>query len=276
MKISDTLRDAAQQLEAVSDTPRLDAELLMAHALGVSRSELLLGRMGSPAPHAFGPLLARRMAFEPLAYITEAQEFWGLDFRVTSDVLIPRGDSETLIEAAIEFCKDGPPQRILDLGTGSGALLLAALSHWPSASGMGTDQSEAALAIAAENARTLDMDARARFVRADWRAENWASALEGQYDLILCNPPYVETDADLKPNVRDYEPHDALFAGADGLDDYKILIPALAELRMPDAPVIFEIGAAQDDAVADIAREHGYRTELRRDLAGHPRALILQ
>ena len=141
---------------------------------------------------------------------------------------------------------------------------------------MGTDQSEAALAIAAENARTLDMHARARFVRADWRTENWASALEGQYDLILCNPPYVETDADLKPNVRDYEPHDALFAGADGLDDYKILIPALAELRMPDAPVIFEIGAAQDEAVADIAREHGYRTELRRDLAGHPRALILQ
>ena len=276
MTVAETLRIAAKQLADVSDAPRLDAELLMAHALGVSRSDLLLNKMQGAAPHSFGPLLSRRMAYEPLAYITGTQEFWGLDLHVSPDVLIPRGDTETLIEAAIDVLKGNPPQRILDLGTGSGALLLAALSHWPDAAGVGIDQSEAALKIAQGNAQSLDMADRADLQKCDWRRDGWMQRLNGPFDLILCNPPYVETAAKLEPNVRDYEPHDALFAGAQGLDDYTLLIPQLHHLRAADAPIIFEIGAGQGLSVAEIAHINGYKTTLRHDLAGLSRALILR
>uniref|UniRef100_UPI003593EF5F N5-glutamine methyltransferase family protein n=1 Tax=Blastomonas sp. TaxID=1909299 RepID=UPI003593EF5F len=145
MIVAYALRSATQALADISDTPRLDSELLMADALGVSRSALLLGRMHDPVPSGFAPRLARRAAHEPLAYITGRQEFWGLDLVVSPAVLIPRADSETLIEAAMDVCAKCPPARILDLGTGSGALLLAALTIWPDAHGTGSDASEAAL-----------------------------------------------------------------------------------------------------------------------------------
>ncbi len=275
MRVAETLRIASQQFEAVSDTPRLDAELLMAHALGISRSDLLLGHMQSETPAAFAPLCARRIAHEPIAYITGVQQFWGLDLHVTPAVLIPRADSETVIEAAIEVLADNAPQRILDLGTGSGALLLAALSHWPNARGVGIDRSAGALDIARKNAARLGMDARAVFLSCDWRKDDWTKTLGGPFDLVLANPPYVETAAELAANVTDYEPHDALFAGTEGLDDYRILIPTLPAVLTPGAPAIFEIGAGQADSVAALAHARGYKTALRRDLAGLARAMIL-
>jgi release factor glutamine methyltransferase len=188
-------------------------------------------------------------------------------------VLIPRADSETLIEAAIEaFAGRAAPARILDLGTGSGALLLAALSAFPDALGVGVDASAAALAIASHNAQAVGFGARAAFQNLSWRDAGWADAL-GQFDLILCNPPYVEDGAPLDATVALYEPHSALFAGTEGLDDYRILLPQIPALLSAAGAAIFEIGYTQGDAVSDLARKSGLSTEMRRDLGGNPRAL---
>lgn len=232
------LSDAAQRLSGVSKSARLDAELLMAHALGISREALLLARLGDVAPADFAGLLARRLASEPVAYITGMRDFWTIALAVTPAVLIPRADSETLMEAAVAHFGDSGPKRVLDLGTGSGALLLAALSQWPGATGLGVDASEAALGVARANAQRLGLGERARFVLGDWGA-----GLDGLFDLILCNPPYVESGASLFSEVADYEPDSALFAGADGLDDYRRLMPQLARLMAPAAIVALEIGA---------------------------------
>ena len=218
---------------------------------------------------------ARRSAHEPVAYITGSAEFYGLDLQVSPAVLIPRGDSETLIEAAREhFGTRAAPQRILDLGTGSGALLLAALSLWPEAEGLGLDASMPALRVAQCNATKLDMAARARFLRRSWRKGNWHRDL-GTFDLILCNPPYVEDAAALDPQVRDHEPASALFAGAEGLDDYRILLPQIRPLLTNIGIAIFEIGAAQQGAVGEIARNQGFSPRFCKDLAKRPRAMIV-
>jgi release factor glutamine methyltransferase len=273
--VGEAIRSAAERLAATSDTARLDAELLMAHALGVTRSDLLLRHLRDPAPMGFAALVERRARHEPVAHILGRQEFYGLDLRVTSDTLIPRGDSETLIEAAREWFADRePPARILDLGTGTGALLLAALSLWLGAEGVGIDASEAALAVAQENAAALGMGDRVVMRLADWRQERWTEGL-GCFDLILCNPPYVEEEAELAPSVRDHEPARALFAGAEGLDDYRVLIPALRGLLAPGAPAILEIGSGQAAAVGELAGAAGFAAALHRDLADRPRALLL-
>jgi len=276
MPVSQALRAATQALGAVSDTPRLDAELLMAHALGVDRSALLTRHMDDAEPAAFAALLARRLGHEPVAYILGRQEFWSLDLMVSPAVLIPRGDSETLIEAAIDTLAGSPPAGILDLGTGSGALLLAALHVWPQARGIGIDASAAALAIAQANADSLGLADRATLRRVDWTTPGWTAAVGSGFDLVLANPPYIAEDAVLAPMVRDHEPHAALFAGGEGLDAYRRLIPALAMLVAPGGAAIFEIGAGQYDAVAAIAGAAGWDSACRQDLAGHPRALILR
>jgi release factor glutamine methyltransferase len=267
-----TLRDAATRLAATSNTPRLDAEVLMAHALGVSRSELLLRHMDEDVPGGFATLLDRRLAHEPVAYITAMQEFYGLEFRVTRDVLIPRSDSEVLVEAALAACPGA--QRVLDCGTGSGALLLAVLSHLPEARGIGMDRSQAALEIASANAAALSI-AGATFVECDWSAPDWAADL-GTFDLILANPPYVEESADLAASVRDYEPAGALFAGPEGLDAYRVLVPQLPGLLAPGGIALCEIGAMQADAVAEIANRAGFSIKLHRDLEERPRVLQLR
>lgn len=272
--VADAIRAATRRL-APSETARIDAELLMAHALGMARSDMLLRAMQDAAPADFTALIDRRAGHEPVAYITGHQEFYGLDLAVSPAVLIPRGDSETLIEAAkAAFADRNPPTRICDLGTGSGALLLAALSVWPEAEGIGIDASPGAVEVAAANADRLLPQARCRIGTGDWRADGWAQSL-GRFDLVLCNPPYVEVAAALDPDVRDFEPYSALFAGAEGLDDYQVLIPQLPGLLAPGGLAVLEIGHRQGESVTAIGRENGLAATLCHDLAGRPRALIL-
>ena len=292
--IAEALRAAAQRLAVTSDTARLDAELLMAHVLGVSRSDLLLRHMGAPAPSAFAALVERRAAHEPVAYILGHKGFYGLELEVSPAVLIPRADTETLVEAAREAFSDRAPERILDLGTGSGALLLAALTVWPRAEGLGFDRSAEALFVAIRNAQRhantpiafvgsgpTELPAErtdrgfARFIQGDWRQRGWRKHL-GRFDLVLCNPPYVEDATELGRDVREWEPAEALFAGPEGLDDYRIVIGELPKLLTEGGVAVVEIGATQERAVASIAAAAGFTSELRRDLGGRPRALILR
>jgi release factor glutamine methyltransferase len=263
-----TLSAATEALKIVSTTPRLDAELLLAHALNTTREALILG--DSPQiPPGFIKLVERRLAHEPIAYILGTRDFWSITLRVTPAVLIPRPDSETLIDAALaHFGRQGPP-RILDLGTGSGALLLAALSEWPDSSGLGVDMSLAALEIAAENATNLGLDSRAKFQQNDW-----GMGLNEMFNLLLINPPYVEASAVLDPQVSDHEPSSALYAGPDGLSDYKTIIPQLPSLLSPDGIACIEIGSTQRVAVTNLLESHGMSVTVRKDIAGHDRCLI--
>ncbi|MCB2080547.1 MAG: peptide chain release factor N(5)-glutamine methyltransferase, partial [Novosphingobium sp.] len=214
-----------------------------------------------------------RRRHEPVAHIIGQQEFYGLPFRVTPDVLIPRGDSEVLVEAALAACPDA--RRVLDCGTGSGALLLAVLANLPKATGAGIDRSDAALAIAAINATALDLQDRARMVAANWDEPGWTAKIDPPYDLVLANPPYVETEADLAPSVRDYEPGGALFAGLQGLDAYRSLIPQLPNILSKNGMAFLEIGATQADPVSAIAGDSGFAVRVHRDLANRPRVLEL-
>ncbi|EQB33283.1 peptide chain release factor N(5)-glutamine methyltransferase [Sphingobium ummariense] len=268
MSVAEALRDAAERLGPASGTPRLDAELLLAHALGLSRADLLLRQRDLSVPAAFDALLARRMAGEPVAYIVGTRDFWTLSLRVTPDVLIPRPDSETLMEAAIAHFAGRAPQRVLDLGTGSGALLLAALDQWPLATGLGVDISPAALAVAQDNADRLGMASRAAFRRGDW-----AEGVSGPFDLILVNPPYIARSAALSGDVL-HEPEGALFAGPEGLDDYRRIAPQLPSLLAPGGVALLEIGYDQAAAVGNILGAQGLAVSVRRDLAGHDRCLL--
>lgn len=266
--VAEALRHATARLSAITDTPRLDAELLLAHALGITRERLILDPP-SAVPEAFEALVQRRLAHEPLAYITGTRDFWTITLAVGPGVLIPRPDSETLIEAArAHFTGKTPPARILDLGTGPGTLLLAALSEWPDARGLGVDASVAALDYARRNGDALGLANR-----VDWRHGNWAEGLEGTTDLILCNPPYVETDAALTPEVLN-EPYGALFAGADGLDDYRTLAPQIVRLIAPGGCACIEIGHTQADAVTALLEAQGLAVALRQDLGGRDRCLV--
>ena len=183
---------------------------------------------------------------------------------------MPRPDSETLIDAAVERFGPRGPATILDLGTGPGTLLLAALDQWPQARGLGIDRSEDALAYARRNAARLGLGDR-----TELRLGDWGEGIEGRFDLVLANPPYVAADADLPPDVADHEPAAALFAGADGLDDYRRLAPQLPRLIAPGGIACVEIGAGQKQAVAALFGAAGLRVASRDDLAGVARCLVL-
>lgn len=269
--INRALSRATQQLSLTSDTPRLDAELLMAHALNIERDTLLLSPPSAPVPVHFAGLIERRLANEPIAYITGKRAFWNIELEVGPGVLIPRPDSETLIVAAIEHFAGTPgPMRILDLGTGPGTLLLAALDQWPGATGLGVDLSEEALGYARGNARRLGLANRAFFRRGDW-----ARGVSEIFDLVLINPPYVAEDAELAPEVAEHEPAEALFAGSEGLDDYRRLAPEVGRLIAPGGLATIEIGFDQAESVADLLEAHGLKPRLARDLAGRPRAMLI-
>lgn len=272
MTVALAIREAAEALAGVSDTPRLDAELLVAHVLGMSRSDMLLRAMDTPVPEGVARLVVRRLNREPVAYIVGRQEFYGREFQLNNQVLIPRGDSETVVRAAL--AAKPTAKRVLDLGVGSGALLLSVLAELPAATGIGIDASTMAWLIAAANIESLQLKGRAQIYNIDWNDPAMMTQL-GTFDLVLANPPYVEDDAELAPEVRDHEPAQALFAGADGLDAYRVLIPQLDQLLEPDGVAVFEIGHTQAEAVTALAAAAGYGAELHRDLGNRPRALVL-
>lgn len=271
MKVRQALADAERRLAAIPGSPRQDAELLMAAALGAEMSGLHLRHLDDPVPAVFEVLLQRRLAREPIAYITGRAGFWTIELEVGPGVLIPRADTETLIEAAVDHFGKAGPGRVLDLGTGPGTLLLAALDQWRQATGIGVDRSQEALAFAGRNAAMLGMSDR-----ADFRLGDWDAGLDGPFDLILCNPPYIEDDAVLDPDVVLHEPAGALFAGADGLDDYRRLAPAIARLIAPDGLAALEIGMGQEAAVSALFVAAGFTVKSRADARGVARCLELR
>lgn len=253
------------------ESPRREARLLLAAALGCRPADLLTRTL---VPAGAGlDLAARRAAHEPLAHITGRREFWSLDLAVSPATLIPRPETETLIEAAVAAFPDrARVRRVLDLGTGTGALLLAALTEFPAAFGIGIDISEAAVILARRNAVSLGLSERTAFVTGDW-----ADSLSGRFDLVLANPPYVpavEIDA-LMPEVKDYEPRSALVGGLDGLAAYRRLLPELSRHLTNESAAIVELGAGQAAAVATLARCQGFTVERRADLAGMTRVLVM-
>ncbi|WP_294320773.1 peptide chain release factor N(5)-glutamine methyltransferase [uncultured Sphingomonas sp.] len=268
-----TLRQALTQATAriatLSDSPRLDAELLAAHSLGCTREAMLLARLDYPVPAAFEALVERRLTHEPVAYITGSRAFWTIDLLVGPGVLVPRADSETLIEAAVDHFAGRTPARILDLGTGPGTLLLAALAEWPQATGLGVDASAQALDYARRNGDALGMVDRVTWLEGDWTA-----GIDGPFDLILANPPYIGTGEALPHEVAGHEPGGALFAGVDGLDDYRRIVPELPRLLAPGGIATIEIGHEQGDAVLALVADVGLPARLVRDLGSRPRCVV--
>jgi release factor glutamine methyltransferase len=283
LTIREAIERAAGCLERAGvEDARLDAWLLLAHVRGEDRATLLAhatDELGAGDRQAFRRLVARRQAREPLAQIVGRKEFWSLDFLVTSDVLCPRADSETLVEAALSGlggrCVASHWRgRVLDLGTGSGCLLLALLRECRAAEGIGVDLSMAALGIARANGERLGLADRARWLRADWGSALAAASV----DLILANPPYIaDGDANsLAPEIRKFEPGAALFAGQEGLDAYKALAPDLCRLLRPGGLACLEVGAGQADAVEALLLQAGLEGRgRRRDLAGIERCVIV-
>jgi release factor glutamine methyltransferase len=210
------------------------------------------------------------MDHEPVAYILGYRDFWTIRLKVGPGVLIPRPDSETLIEAAVAHFGAAGPRHILDLGTGPGTLLFAAMSEWPGAHGVGVEASEAALGYARANAAALGLADRSELKRG-----NWADGLTGRFDLILCNPPYIADSEELMPDVARHEPAGALFAGADGLDDYRRIIPDLRRILAPAGLAVLEIGHTQHILVRELAEAAGFKVACRQDLGGRDRALLL-
>jgi len=265
------LAEAAARIARISETPRLDAELLMAHALGLPRNRMLLAHLDDRVPDGFASLVERRMQHEPVAHLTGLRGFWTIDLEVGPGAFIPRADSETLIEAAVAHFGDRAPETVLDLGTGPGTLLLAALDQWPQARGIGVERSAAARAYARRNVARLGLADRAAIV-----AGVWAQAIDARFDLVLANPPYVAMRDPLPREVLDYDPAEALFGGEDGLDDYRVIAPDLPRLLTPDGIAVIEIGASQADAVTAMLTATGLRVAMRRDLGNRPRALLAQ
>ncbi|MDQ0474682.1 peptide chain release factor N(5)-glutamine methyltransferase [Labrys wisconsinensis] len=269
-------RAAASLRQGAVATPELDARWLVAEAAGAPAQDVTL-RGAAAVDDAVATramaLVARRLAGEPVDRILGTREFWGLGFRLGPATLSPRPDTETVVEAALATLPDrAAAWRILDLGTGSGAILTALLHERPAATGIGVDRSLEAARIARDNALANGVGARAAFLVADW-----AAALGGPFDLIVSNPPYIPAGAieGLAVEVRAHDPRLALDGGADGLDAYRA-IAAQAEPRLaPGGALVLELGAGQEEAVAAVLAEAGLEAErpARRDLGGVPRAL---
>ncbi len=277
MIIDEALALATRRLaEAGVDSARLDARLLLASVAGLSASTVLLDpgqALSADAEAAFDRLIDRRCKREPVSRILGKREFWSLDFAVSLATLDPRPDSETVVEAALAQFAAMPPRQVLDLGCGSGCLLLAVLSERPDWTGLGIDIAEDAVAISRANARTLGLDARTRFVTGDWD-----EGLSGSFDLILSNPPYIASleILDLAPEVVRFEPRRALDGGTDGLDAYRALALAIARRLAPGGRAVLELGRGQADAVAGIMGAAGLaEIGRRRDLRGVERCLVL-
>lgn len=259
MRIDALVREAAETLKAAGiDNPRLEARVIVGAASGASMEAMVahpereIDETSVAFVHA---LVERRVAGAPMAYLLGRKEFWSLDFTVTAATLVPRPDSETLVAGALDFAADTMrPWRALDLGTGTGCLLLSFLSERPRAYGVAIDRSEEALAVAAANADSLELAPRTGFVCADW-----AGALGGTFDVVFANPPYIPRDEipGLAIEVRDFEPEAALDGGPDGLDCYRRILVDLPRLLAPDGMAFFEVGYGQAADVASLARAAG-------------------
>ncbi len=256
--MNDQMLAAAQRLAAAgSDSARLEARLLWEHAQKTGQD--------------FEALIARRESREPVAYITGHKEFWSLDFEVGSGVLVPRPDTETLVEEALRLVADrNAPLRIADLGTGSGAILIAALKEFPNATGIGFESSPEAFGYAAANATRLIGP------RAEIRLDDWNSAA-GLFDLIFCNPPYIPSIEieSLAPDVSRFEPRAALDGGPDGISAYKALAKLLPGLLKPGSHALLEIGLGQGLAISNLFQGLEI-VQIAPDLSGIPRCVILR
>jgi release factor glutamine methyltransferase len=262
--------------EAGIENADLDARLILCAALAIDHAGLVRDpdlHMGLDAATRLQCLVARRLAHEPVSRILGRREFWGLDFAVAPAVLDPRADTEILVEAALALlgARRATPIRILDLGTGSGAILAALLSECPQATGVGIDKSPTGAATAQSNLLRLGLGSRARIV-----CGNWTDALRARFDLVVSNPPYIARGeiAALSPTVRNYDPHLALDGGEDGLECHRALAARAADVLEPAGAVAVECGSGQAQAVAALWLRHGFtHMAITRDLAGHERII---
>jgi len=274
--IGDVLKTARTELSAAGiASAHLDARVLVGHALGMTSTEVFIGSqrpLSEADAERIGALTARRRSHEPVAYITGEREFWGLRFAVTPATLIPRPDSETVVEAVLSHIGDiGRDVTILDLGVGSGCLLLSVLHELPNARGVGLDISPDALAVARHNAAALGLESR-----ASWICSNWASSIRGHFDIVIANPPYVRLDdrESLAPDITFFEPQVALYGGTNGLAAYDSILPDLPRLLHPHGRAFLEIGAKQVNALKARATRHGLASvDLYMDLGDRPRCL---
>lgn len=256
---------------------RLDAEILLAHALGWHHLRVYSDREFKLSPESIAALAgmqARRLAGEPVAYITGMQEFWGLEFKVSPDTLIPRADTETLVEVALANLAGVAAPNVLDLGTGTGCILLSVLSEMAGAHGWGVDKNEGAVALARANAERLGLASRARFAVSDWFSA--VDRPEQGFDAILSNPPYIPVAdiAGLMPDVRDFEPMSALEGGADGLDPYRLICAQAGDFLAPGGLLAVEVGIRQADDVAALFFDAGFvSVNTHHDLAGIARVV---
>lgn len=273
------LRRAAERLAAAGiEDAREEARRLLAAAGPLSSAQLITGlddvQPGDEAER-FAAFVDRRAAREPLSHILGTVGFWTLELEVSPDVLTPRPDTETIVEAALEAVSDrSAPLRLLDIGTGSGAIVLALLSELPNATGVATDISPAALAVARRNAERNGLRDRISF-----KQTSWADGVEGPFDLVVSNPPYIASAVieTLEPEVKDHEPRLALDGGPDGLAPYPHLLAEAKRLLRPRGMAVFEIGFDQGAAALALAREAGVvDAGLRQDLAGRDRALVAE
>ena len=278
------LRDTAVALTAAGiDNVRFEARLLLSHATGLTIEQLVArGRDSAPPAVAvtLRELTARRVRREPMAYIVGEREFWGLPFKVSPSVLIPRPDSETVIETVLDLLPDrSGTLRFLDLGLGSGCLLLTLLREYPQATGVGIDASGEALAVAQANAEALGVAPRARLAAGDWRQAGWAERLGGPFDVLVSNPPYIEsaTVEGLMPEVARHEPRLALDGGADGLAAYRFIAAEAPRLVIRGGWAVVEGGEGQAPDIAALFAAAGFAPQTaRKDLGGVDRVVPAQ
>jgi len=272
--IAQARRSLAERFRAAGiDSPELDARVLIGHALGLDHAGLATAekeQLADSTASRIDALAARRLAHEPVARIVGEKEFWGLNFLVSPAVLVPRPETETVVELALSLADRGAPLRIADLGVGSGAILLALLSELPHARGTGIDIAVDVLDTARGNAQRLGLADRADFVLSDF------AAVTGMFDLVVSNPPYVASSeiGGLAVEVRDHDPRHALDGGTDGLAAYRTIAATAPRLLAPAGRLVVEIGAGQEDAVSELFVQSGLAiAALRPDLSGIPRVL---